>query len=135
MTWYREINPIQEPFDMRLDDSGRAQVAFNIAVIKNPSDTLLEEITKILTDASVGVANVTIFESSKKDLPVGDNAFIVITETGGVFPEWIHNEDTPAFQRPSAQINARASSYADARTMARAAYVALVAVQNQTVIS
>jgi hypothetical protein len=35
--WYREINPIQEPFDLGLDATGRACVAFNVAGIKRPS--------------------------------------------------------------------------------------------------
>lgn len=35
--FYREINPLQEPFDLGLDQNGRAQVAFNIMAIKRPS--------------------------------------------------------------------------------------------------
>lgn len=36
-TFYRELDPVQEPFDMGLDITGRAQVAFNVAAIKRPS--------------------------------------------------------------------------------------------------
>ena len=36
-TWYREINPLQEPFDLGPDAANRAQVAFNVTAIKRPS--------------------------------------------------------------------------------------------------
>lgn len=32
--FYREINPLQEPFDLGPDASGRAQVAFNVLAVK-----------------------------------------------------------------------------------------------------
>jgi hypothetical protein len=35
--FYREITPLQEPFDLGLDPSGRPQVAFSILAIKRPS--------------------------------------------------------------------------------------------------
>jgi hypothetical protein len=34
--WYRDLTILQEPFDLGLDDVGRAQVAFNISVTKRP---------------------------------------------------------------------------------------------------
>ncbi len=36
-TFYREINPRQEPYDLGLDSKGRVQYVFNIDVIKRPS--------------------------------------------------------------------------------------------------
>lgn len=36
-TWYREINPDQEPFDFPLDGSQRPRRGFNISTIKRPS--------------------------------------------------------------------------------------------------
>lgn len=36
-TWYREIYPVQEPFDNGLDDQDRVQFVFNIVAVKNPS--------------------------------------------------------------------------------------------------
>jgi hypothetical protein len=36
-TYYREINPNQEPFDLGLDANGLAQFAFNFYAIKRPS--------------------------------------------------------------------------------------------------
>ena len=35
--WYREISPVQEPFDLGLDENGRARVVFNVYGIKRPS--------------------------------------------------------------------------------------------------
>ena len=36
-TWYQEVSPLQEVFDMGLDDKNRAQATFNIIVTKRPS--------------------------------------------------------------------------------------------------
>jgi hypothetical protein len=34
--WYREINPLQEPFDMGVDDKGAARCGFNVVAIRRP---------------------------------------------------------------------------------------------------
>ena len=34
--FYREINPLNEPHDIGLDDSGRARVAFNVMAVYRP---------------------------------------------------------------------------------------------------
>ena len=34
--WYREINPLQEPFDMGLDSRGQARCGFNVTAVKRP---------------------------------------------------------------------------------------------------
>lgn len=35
-TWYRSITPLQEPYDFGQDQPGRAQVVFNVAIVKRP---------------------------------------------------------------------------------------------------
>lgn len=35
--WWRQVNCLQEPFDMGADDVGRVQVAFNIQVTRRPN--------------------------------------------------------------------------------------------------
>lgn len=35
--WYREISPLQEPFDLSPDEKGRARCAFNFVATKRPS--------------------------------------------------------------------------------------------------
>jgi hypothetical protein len=35
--WYRSIRPLQEPFDIGLDDRQRARCAFNVLAVKRPS--------------------------------------------------------------------------------------------------
>lgn len=131
MTWYREIEMLQEPFDMKIDPSGRARIVFNIAVIKRSSDTLLEEIVTILEDAGVGTYGTDIFDSSKADIPTGAGPYLSIIETGGAPPERTQNSvSTPAYPQPTAQLVVRATDYTDARTMARAAYNALAPIRN-----
>lgn len=34
--WYREINPLQEPFDAGVDDRKMARCAFNVVAVKRP---------------------------------------------------------------------------------------------------
>lgn len=134
MTWYREIEPLQKPFDMVKDSAGRAKVVFNIMAIKTPSDAFLEELVELLVDGGVGTYNTNIFTTSSKEIPVGDGPYLSIIETGGTFAERSHNETAaPAFERPSAQIVVRAKTYAAARTMANAAYSILEPIRNTNV--
>jgi hypothetical protein len=34
--WYREINPLQEPFDAGVDDRKQARYSFNVIAVKRP---------------------------------------------------------------------------------------------------
>jgi hypothetical protein len=134
MAWYREIEMLQEPFDMGLDDTKRVRFAFNIEAIKSYSTTFEEEISKLLTDAGVGTFATSIFIGSAASIPTGVGPYLSIVATPGMRPERTHNEiATPAAQRPSAQLVTMATSYVAAKTMALAAYAALVGVRNRTV--
>ena len=133
-TRYREIEPVQEPVVLGIDKANFIQVAFNIDVIKGPSETFLEELVSILVTASVGVYNTNIFTTSRAIIPNDDGPYVIIIETGGTFPERTHNEiNPPAWQRPSAQILVKAKSYASARAKAYDAYFALVGIRNQDI--
>ena len=132
MSFYQKITMMQEPFDGGLDEKQRSKIIFNILATKTPSDTFLEEIANKLETAGVGTRNTSIFVSSSAVIPPGSGPYLSITETGGTGPLRIHNSASPAQQRPGAQIVARAGDYSTARTMARAAYDALVVVVNQT---
>lgn len=136
-TWYREIAVLQEPFDMGPDERGRQRVGFNVLAVKRPSATFPEELITLLVAAAVGTkatASGNIFLSTGVSLPAGDGPYLSIIETGGTAPLRTQNAvATPAYQRPSAQIVVRAATYTAARTMARAAYNALVGVRNRTV--
>lgn len=132
MARYLEITPLQSPFDMGLDTSGRAQVVFNVMARKTASGTFIEEIIKLLTTAGAGTST-NIFATSKSQIPPGAGPFLSLTETGGAAPLRIHNQLAPAYERVTMQIMARASTYDAARTMARNAYNALAGVRNTTV--
>ncbi len=87
-----------------------------------------------LVAQGVGVYGTNIFISTKAVIPAGDGPFLSIVVTGGTSPLRTHNSvAAPAYQRPSAQLTARASTYAAAMVMARAAYDALVGVRNITI--
>ena len=133
MAFFQSIMPDQEPFDMGTDENGRARVVFNVRCVKTPSDTFEEELVKLLETALVGTFGTNIFASSMAAVPIGDGPYLTIITTGGTAPMYNQNTSTPAHQRPSAQLVARAGSYPAARTMARAAYDALSKVRNVTV--
>jgi hypothetical protein len=138
MTRYLSISALQEPFDLgELDDSGREQCAFNVLCLKRPSDTFLDELVRILENAGLGKRGETIFAGSKAAIPRGtrptDPPILSIKATGGTGPAGTHNDGAGAYRRPSAQVIARALTWAAAEAIAQAAYAALIAVRNQEV--
>lgn len=130
---FLNIVPLQEPFDMGLDDAGRAQIVFNVLATKRPSESFVAELISILVAAGVGIDGKTIFGTASAVIPAGKGPYLTIKPTGGTGPLGTHNAGTGAYRRPGAQIMVRASSWLVAETMANAAYDALVAVRNQAV--
>jgi hypothetical protein len=93
-----------------------------------------DDLISLFVGKGVGVFNTTLFAGSKAVVPQGDGPYLSITLTGGTSPEHTQNSTTkPAYQRPSAQLVARALSPSAAKAMARAAYDAVVSVRNMTV--
>lgn len=131
MVYFRNILPLQEPFDVGLDETARAQCSFNILAVKRSSGTFVQELVAILVAAGVGVEGVNIFATAKATIPAGPGPFLSIRPTGGTAPEGTHNDGPGAYRRPGAHILVRASTWAAAETMARAAYDALIQVMNQ----
>ncbi len=130
---YLTIDPLQEPFDFGTDDAGRARSRFNILCEKTESTVFEEEVVKILENAGVGTGGVNIFFSSKASIPQGPGPYLSVISTGGAGGRKVQNQIRPAYLRPTAAITTRATNYVDARTMAWAAYNALVVVKNQDV--
>jgi hypothetical protein len=134
MAWYQEINVVQEPMDIGLDEHSRPMWAFNITAVKSYSKTFLEEIVSILETATVGTFGVDISHGKKHVVPEGAGPFLSIIQTGGTTPLRTHNEiTTPAYQRPAAQLVARAATTPAALAMAQDAYEALVGIRNVAV--
>lgn len=129
-TKYREISPIQEPFDAGVDDQGRAVVVFNVTIIKDKSDTLARELVTLL--AGVGIFGTNLFVSNRAKIPP-TGTIVVITETGGASPERIHNQISPKYTRPTAKIAVHADKYEVAMAKSQLAYAALSVVRNQSV--
>lgn len=85
--------------------------------------SFLDELAARYVAQGVGVLGTSILLSNKAVVPDTDSAVLTITETGGTSPERSQNAvTTPAYQRPRAQILARAKSYQAARALAKAAY-------------
>ena len=137
MTDYRSIRAVSEPQDAGgLDEAGRRLCAFTVLAWKRPSPTFVLEVIRILVDAGVGVANVTIFGSSGAVIPEGDGPFLHVRADGGAGAVGTHN-DPPAEwdRRPAAAILVHASTWQAAEAMAQAAYGALVNVRNVAVVA
>lgn len=133
MVRYLNIMPLQEPMDLGLNDSAvLSQVGFNVLIRKRSSPDTLMELIRVLSDAGVGVENVSLFGSSAKVLPE-KGSYVALRETGGVAPEGTHNDGPAAYRRPSVQVIAYSESYSTARLLAHQAYDALVAVRNRDV--
>lgn len=133
MTAYLSIGPLQEPFDLGLDESGRrVQFAFNVIALKRSSATFQQEIVGLLVAAGLGVAGSTIIASSAAKVPT-TGPYILITATGGTSPVGTHNDGAAAYRRPGAQIIAAAEKSADAAALAEAAFVAVIGVRNRAV--
>lgn len=136
MTRILWIKPLQEPFDFGLDSDGRPRWAFNVLAQKDPSHTWSEELVAILVAAGVVKytnPGKTVTLGSKASRPQTPNAVMLITETGGTGPEYIHNTHVPAYRNPTAQLVASAANAADAREMAHKAFDALAVVSNASV--
>ena len=90
----------------------------------------LDEIKDRLVAQGVGVFGANIFLGSGAKIPDLEGPYLSVTETGGSGPTRVHNQNGANTQRPTAQIAVRAKSYLTARTMAKAAYLALDGVFN-----
>lgn len=135
-TVYRAIVPQQEPFEVGLDDAGRALWAFNVIAWKRPSTTFIEELIGLLVAGAVGVENVNIFGSSTALVPDGPGPFLMVKVTSGVAALGTHNESPAAWdRRPGAEIFVHAGSTQAAVAMVHAAYDALANVRNRAVAS
>jgi len=132
-TWYLEVQPQQEPFDVGPDGSGRAQCSFNVLVNKRPSATFVQELIKVLEDAGIGMGGIDIFGTSQAEVPDGEGPYLLVRPTAGTAPLGTHNAGAAAYRRPGAQILVTAKNWIAAEAMALAAYDALVQVRNQVV--
>lgn len=92
----------------------------------------LDEIATRLQAQGVGTVNGNIYATSKAVIPAGYGPYCTVTETGGTDPSRVQNQNPGATQRPSAHLFFRGMNYAATLAMARAAYVALDGIFNET---
>jgi hypothetical protein len=132
MTYYRELDVLQEPTDVGLDAAGRARVAFNVYAIKEASATFAEELAARLVSQGVVASGQVYIGTAAEPVP----PCVSIILTGGRAPERLQDQiSPPAYQQPTAQIVARAATYAEAHALARAAYNVLVGVRNVDLVA
>jgi hypothetical protein len=129
-TWYLQIQPQQEPFDVGPDAAGRAQCAFNMLATKRPSGTYVQELLGILERAGLGVTKVDLFGTSQSAIPDGPGPYVLVRPTAGTAPLGTHNDGAGAYRRPGLQVLVTARSWDAAEATARKAYDALIAARN-----
>ena len=133
MTWWREVELLQEPFSLSRDPSENfVDFVFNIMVIKRPSHTFIEELISYLESENIGTLNSDIFVGPLNDnLENADDPYIIISLTGGTSPERTHDSVIlPAYQIPSAQILSRGKSYISTKSKSYLAYDSVVKIRN-----
>jgi hypothetical protein len=131
MTFYQNANPLQEPFDMGIDENDRVRVTFNVLFTKRASGTLLRELVRVLVDAGVGVFGTTIFAGSNAQVPTEGPPMLQLRITGGPAPLRTQNQiSPPAYPRPTVQFMTYADSYEAADALAQAAYAAVTGLRN-----
>lgn len=139
MTWYRDIQPLQEPYDLgELDDAGRVQLVFRVVATKRPSATFLQELLTILEDALVGQRRVNLFAGSLALVPTDPEAkgpFLLIMSESGPGPLGTHDTGVAGLRRPAAKITVFGATLPAASVMAEAAYLALANCRNRDVQS
>jgi hypothetical protein len=99
------------------------------------ASTFMEDLIALCEGAELGLAYGTnLFKGPKAKFPESAGPFVSLIRTGGLGAEGTHNlTDVPSYERPSAQIIARATNYEDAEDMAKNLSAALYPVQNQFV--
>src|SRR6185436_1362182 len=133
MTWYRDIQPLQEPFDLgEVDDAARVQLVFHVIATKRPSSTFLEELFAILEKANVGRRRVDLFGGSLATVP-STGRYLSIKVEQGPGPQGTHNDGVGAYRKPGARILVGAETMPEAELMAQAAYKALTDCRNREV--
>jgi hypothetical protein len=134
VTWFLQLAPQQEPFDLGPDDQGRAQWACNFLAWKRSSASFLLEVVAVLEAANVGRREVSIFGTSQAVLPPASvqTPWLHLKVTGGVAPAGTLADPT-AYRRPGLQVIATAGSSPAAEALCQAAYAALAAVVNRQV--
>lgn len=88
---------------------------------------VLDEVAAYYAAQGVGTVGSNILKGSNAKLPElgsagGAGPFILLTETGGSNPLFVHNYNTPHVQRPTVQVLTRGTNYFTVRQMAKAAY-------------
>jgi hypothetical protein len=95
-----------------------------------------DDIRAILEDAAVATFGEDLFFSSRATPPyLASGSYLVVIETPGGPPEFVHNEDIPHFIFPGAQVTGVANDYVTARAKAQAALDALRGKRNVTINS
>lgn len=133
MTTYLWITARQRPFPFDLDELKWPMFSCNYdAYAIGPVADWEGDLATLITGAGQGTLGVDLFKSALLgSRPSGVTIFTQIIDTGGTSPVETHDGDV--FERLSAQIIVRASTYPAARTRALAIWRALDGYRNSTV--
>lgn len=93
---------------------------------------LFEEVASLITDAGIATLNTNLFGGMSRETPAGAGFYITLLEYSGAGPRRVHNDvingtvlNTESMQRPQVQVVVRATTFAEARKIARRCYKVL----------
>ena len=135
MTYYVALSPVQEPFSLDPDPTGRRLCMFQVIAEKRAGVNVLAEIASILVDAGVGTLGSNIFADPDAVIPAGPGPFIFLKLDGGPGPRGTLNGGAGAYRRPMVRVLTVAGSWLSAEAKAHAAYSALIAVTSSQVVA
>lgn len=139
MTWFRDIQAVDEVGDISPDEAGRALFVFNILATTRGSDTFVEELLAILEAAGLGTRGTTLLGSAMAEVPKAtppgaeDEPFIHVRATGGPTALGTHNLGPLAYRRRGARVLVHAKTAAAANQAAQRALAALLAIRSREV--
>lgn len=129
MTYYQQVTPLQSPFDLRPDETGRNTVVFNIQAMHEPTSRFVEEIAGYLNREELYDSSndqcfeVKAFAGGRAGVPRKglDNNYVRITKVFG--PPPVSTQDKfGKYQVTVAQVMCAANKQVTAEKMAYKAY-------------
>lgn len=95
--------------------------------------SFMPDLIVLCEGAELGLTyGTTLFKGPKAQIPNGAGPYVSLIRTGGLGSEGTHNSiEEPAYERPTAQVIARATDYDIAEAMAQSLYDLMWPIQNQ----
>lgn len=117
MTYWREVEVLNAPFEFNVDANNRSMWSFNMVPVTRPTAEIGDEVAAVIQDASLGTFGTDLFVGQKAQIPGGNGPYVQVLPNEGAPGERTHNSiSQPAYSTQPVQIVVRALSVTVART-------------------